>query len=417
MPIATEKMLTFILAGGRGQRLEPLSTERAKPMIPCGGSYKLIDFTLSNCLNSGLTNISVLVQHLSAELISYVHEGWRPYFPSTRGDTIQAIPPQYARGDRGYEGTADALFQNLQLVQQAAPEHVLVLSGDHMYKMDYRHLLEAHGRSGAALTVAAVEVPLPDGCHFGVIQVDAGGRIGTFREKPTEPVPMPGNPEACLASMGVYVFRPETLLEVLQQDAEDPDSAHDLGRSVVPRMIGSHTVHAFDFVDANRKLRKYWRDVGTLDSYYAANMDLVGVDPELNLYDAEWPVRSAPIIAPPPKFVHYEPDRTGSAINSIVSAGCIVSGARVNHSVLGPRAHLHSWSLVEDSILFEGVDVGQHARIRRAVVDEGVAIPPGEAIGHDLVRDGGRFTVTPSGIVVVSRAAAARAWGGAPAEA
>lgn len=410
MSMSGDRSLTFILAGGRGQRLEPLTAERPKPAVPMGGVYRLIDFTLSNCVNSGLLDVHVLVQHLSAELIRHVHEGWRPYFSPVRGETLQVLPPQFAQSGEGYRGTADALFQSRAIVEQAAPRCVLVLSGDHVYKMDYRAMVAFHEGRGADLTVGAVIVPRAEGPHFGVLEVGEADRITGFQEKPAEPVYLPDAPDRCLASMGVYVFRPSALLEALWQDSEDPASLHDCGRDLVPRMAKGGRVYAYDFRDANRSGGVYWRDVGTLDAYYQANMDLIAVNPEFNLYDAEWPIRGVPSLAPPPKFVHSEPDRTGMATDSIVSPGCIVSGARVVHSVLGPWVRLHSRSLVEDSVLFENVDVGRHARIRRAIIDVGIRVPEGEHVGHDLDHDRSRFVVSQSGIAVVSREAAREAW-------
>jgi len=410
MSMSRDRSLTFILAGGRGQRLEPLTAERPKPAVPMGGVYRLIDFTLSNCVNSGLLDVHVLVQHLSAELIRHVHEGWRSYFSPVRGETLQVLPPQFAQSGEGYRGTADALFQSRAIVEQAAPRCVVVLSGDHVYKMDYRAMVAFHEGRGADLTVGAVIVPRAEGPHFGVLEVGEADRITGFQEKPAEPVYLPDAPDRCLASMGVYVFRPSALLEALWQDSEDPASLHDCGRDLVPRMAKGGRVYAYDFRDANRSGGVYWRDVGTLDAYYQANMDLIAVNPEFNLYDTEWPIRGVPSLAPPPKFVHSEPDRTGMATDSIVSPGCIVSGARVVHSVLGPWVRLHSRSLVEDSVLFENVDVGRHARIRRAIIDVGIRVPEGEHVGHDLDHDRSRFVVSPSGIVVVSREAAREAW-------
>jgi len=409
-PVADQGIVTFILAGGRGQRLDPLTSERSKPMIPAGGRYRLIDFTLSNCLNSGLSSVYVLVQHLSAELITYVHDGWRPYFPNMRGNNLQAIPPQFAEGERGYQGTADALLQNRSLMEHARSDLVVVLAGDHIYKMDYRRLLASHLRCGAEVTVAVIDVPIELGPEFGVVQRDEAGRILDFSEKPATPAPLRDDPTRCLASMGIYVFTTASLLAALERDTADQTSTHDLGRDIVPAMAVRGGAWVFDFAEADRNVRPYWRDVGTLDAYYDANMDLVAVNPDLNLYDAEWPVRTAPLVAPPPKFVHDEPDRVGTAVNSMVSPGCIVSGARVTSSVLGTNCRLHSWSHVEVSVLLDGTQVGRRAAVRRAILDRGVSIPADERIGYDLDHDRGRFTVTPGGITVVSRAAAEAAW-------
>lgn len=403
------RIVTFILAGGRGQRLDPLTVDRPKPSVPVGGRYRLIDFTLSNCLNSGLTNVYVLVQHLSAELITYVHDGWRPYFPSTLGDNLQAIPPQFAEGEHGYRGTADALLQNRALIERTKATQVVVLAGDHIYKMDYRGLLTAHRESGAELTVSAADVPVEIASQFGIMTVAAGGRIERFVEKPVTPEPSPDDPHRCLASMGVYVFNAARLLTELERDRTSSGS-HDVGHDVVPAMVREGVAAAFRFAEPDRSRRLYWRDVGTLDAYYDANMDLVAVNPELNLYDAEWPVRTAPLVAPPAKFVHDEPDRVGLALSSVVSPGCIVSGARLSNSVVGVNTRIHSWAIVEGAVLLDGVQIGRGARVRRAILDRGVSVPAQETVGYDDQRDRERFVVTPGGVTVVSRTAAEAAW-------
>ncbi|MFA6030716.1 MAG: glucose-1-phosphate adenylyltransferase [Elusimicrobiota bacterium] len=397
------KVLTFILAGGKGQRLEPLTLENPKPAVTFGGSYKIVDFTLSNCLNSEIRNIYVLVQYKSAELIRHLRDGWQMYFSTARGEYLEIIPPQYAGTDEAYMGTANAIYQNLYLIEQEKPDYVLILAGDHIYKMDYRLMLRAHHDNDADLTVGAVEVPLRDGNQFGIIQADETNRIVGFQEKPATPSPIPNNPENCFASMGIYVFKPQALAEMLRRDAEDPHSNHDFGKNIITQMVPTHRVFTYSFIDENRKTTKYWRDVGTLDAYYNANMDLIGVDPILNLYDANWPIRSAPIQAPPPKTVFRDDGRTGIAIDSMLSPGCIVSGGRVINSILSPRVHVHSWTHVEDSILFEGVDIARYAKIRRAIIDEGVRVPAHAEIGYDLERDRRRFSVTEAGIVVVAK--------------
>lgn len=397
------RAMAFVLAGGKGQRLEPLTVHSPKPAVTFGGVYRIIDFTLSNCLNSEIRNIYALVQYKSADLIRHVRDGWQMYFSTARGEYLEIIPPQYAGTSQPYAGTADAIYQNLYLIEQDKPDYVVILAGDHIYKMDYRRMIEAHRDNGADLTVGAVEVPLKDGNQFGVILADGAGRVAGFQEKPKEPTPIPGHPDYCFASMGIYVFKPSVIIDILQHDAADPSSHHDFGKDIITKMVATHRVFTYSFVDENRKTAKYWRDVGTLDAYYSANMDLIGVDPILNLYDGSWPIRSAPVQAPPPKTVFRDEGRTGAALDSMLSPGCIVSGGTVEHSILSPHVNVHSWAHVEDSILFERVDVGRRAKIRRAIVAEGVSVPPGAEIGYDAEKDRERFLITAGGVVVVTR--------------
>jgi glucose-1-phosphate adenylyltransferase len=394
-----------ILAGGRGQRLEPLTRDRAKPAVPFGGIYRIIDFTLSNCVNAGLKKISVLVQYRSRSLNRHMRDGWQVLFNPAVGEYLETLPPQYHSGD-SYLGTADAVYQNLFAIKEEEPEYVLILAGDHIYKMDYRHLLRFHLEKGAEATVGCVEVKVPEAAgQFGVVQVDEQNRIIGFEEKPKEPKPLPKNPEICLASMGIYVFKPQVLYKLLEEDARDPKSSHDFGKNIIPKMVGIHPIFAFSFIDENKKEAKYWRDVGTIDAYYEANMDLVQVTPDLNLYDNDWQIRTMPITAPPPKFVfaQQEPGRVGIALDSMVSSGCIVSGGRVERSILSPFVRINSYSLVTDSILFEDVSVGRHSKLHRVIVDKGVHVPEGMQIGYFPEEDKKRFTVTDSGIVVISK--------------
>ncbi len=398
-----DRSLAFVLAGGKGQRLEPLTLFTPKPAVTFGGIYRIIDFTLSNCLNSDIRNIYVLVQYKSAELIRHLRDGWEMYFSTARGEYLETIPPQYAVGDQSYGGTADAIYQNLYLIEQEAPDHVVVLAGDHIYKMDYRKLIDTHLEKNADLTVGAVEVPLKEGASLGIISADASGRVIGFQEKPKDPTPIPGNAANCFASMGIYVFKPTVLAEILRRDSTDPSSNHDFGKDIITKMVSEHRVYAHSFIDENRKTAKYWRDVGTLDAYYAANMDLIGVDPILNLYDRTWPIRTAPIQAPPPKTVFRIDGRTGNALDSTLSPGCIVSGGTVTHSILSPHVNVHSWAHVEDSILFEGVDIGRRAKVRRAIISKDVHVPSDAVIGYNTAADRARFLVTESGVVVVSK--------------
>ena len=399
------RVAAVILAGGKGQRLEPLTRDRAKPAVPFGGIYRIIDFALSNCVNAGLKKISVLVQYRSRSLNRHIRDGWQIMFNPAVGEYLETLPPQYHAGD-SYLGTADAVYQNLFAVKEDEPEAILILAGDHIYKMDYRHLLKWHLEKGADATVAAVEVRRSEAAgQFGVLQVDEQSRIIGFEEKPKDPKPLPSNPELCLGSMGIYVFKPSVLYKLLEDDARDPKSSHDFGKNIIPKMVGSHPIFAFSFIDENKKEAKYWRDVGTIEAYYAANLDLVQVTPELNLYDQDWQIRTMPITAPPPKFVfaQAEPGRVGVALDSMVSPGCIVSGGRVERSILSPFCRINSYSLVTDSILFENVSVGRHSKLHRTIVDKDVVIPEGMQIGYFPEEDKKRFTVTESGIVVISK--------------
>jgi glucose-1-phosphate adenylyltransferase len=399
------KVAAVILAGGKGQRLEPLTRDRAKPAVPFGGIYRIIDFALSNCVNAGLKKISVLVQYRSRSLNRHIRDGWQIMFNPAVGEYLETLPPQYHAGD-SYLGTADAVYQNLFAVREDEPEAILILAGDHIYKMDYRHILKFHIEKGADATVAAVEVRRSEAAgQFGVLQVDEQSRIIGFEEKPHDPKPLPNNPELCLGSMGIYVFKPSVLYKLLEDDARDPKSSHDFGKNIIPKMVGAHPIFAFSFIDENKKEAKYWRDVGTIEAYYDANLDLIKVTPELNLYDNEWLIRTMPITAPPPKFVfaQAEPGRVGVALDSMVSPGCIVSGGRVERSILSPFCRINSYSLVTDSILFENVSVGRHSKLHRTIVDKDVVIPEGMQIGYFPEEDKKRFTVTETGIVVISK--------------
>jgi glucose-1-phosphate adenylyltransferase len=398
--------LIMVLAGGRGERLSPLTENRAKPAVPFGGSYRIIDFTLSNCINSGLRRVFVLVQYKSLSLQRHLQEAWS-FLSRPLEEFIDPVPPQMRVNDFWYQGTADAIYQNLYLLEQMSPRprHVLVLSGDHIYKMNYARMLEAHVANGAALTVATIEVDRADAGAFGILATDAADRIVGFEEKPREPRTIPGNPAKCLASMGVYVFETSALFEVLERDAHDRQSAHDFGRNVIPAMIAERPVFSYQFRDENKGTARYWRDVGTIDAYFQASMDLVKVTPDLNLYDRDWPIRTYHVQAPPPKFVFaqtWEGGRMGTALDSMVAPGAIVSGGRVEQSILSPWVRVHSYARVEQSILFDGVEVGRHCRIRKTIVDKNVRIPDGTVIGYDLAHDRERFVVSDGGVVVLS---------------
>jgi glucose-1-phosphate adenylyltransferase len=390
-----------LLAGGAGERLYPLTRERAKPAVPFGGPYRIIDFTLSNCINSGLRKIFIATQYKSQSLSRHIRMGWN-VVNRELGEFVEVLPPQKRVGEHWYLGTADAVFQNLYSLQREAPRWVIVLSGDHIYKMDYGKMLDVHIARGAGLTVAAIEVPVADARRFGVLEVDEDSRIVGFQEKPAAAAATPWNPGFCLGSMGVYIFDTELLVRELQRDAEE-DTSHDFGKDVIPRLVqGGERVYAYLFWDENKKESKYWRDVGTLDAYYEANMDLIQVDPVFNLYDDDWPMRTYQPQFPPAKFVFSQEGRHGKATDSIVSMGCIVSGSEVRRSVLCPNVRVHSFCDVQDSILLPNSIVRRHCRIRRAIVDRGVEVPRGAIIGYDLGEDRRRHTVTDGGVVIVT---------------
>ncbi|MFL5241516.1 MAG: glucose-1-phosphate adenylyltransferase [Gemmataceae bacterium] len=402
-------VLTMILAGGKGTRLDPLTRDRAKPAVPFGGLYRIIDFTLSNCLNSNLRRIMVLTQYKARSLDRHINTGWT-FLSRELGEHIEVLPPQQRIDEHWYKGTADAIYQNIYSIEKADPRYVLILAGDHIYKMDYGDMIRAHIERGADLTIGCIPVPVRDGSHFGIMQVDSQERILRFQEKPADPPAIPDAPGLCLASMGIYVFTARSMYELLCQDATRQDSDHDFGKSIIPSIISSQKVYAYRFRDKNRKAIPYWRDVGTLDAYYQANMDLIEIDPVLNLYDNEWPIRTHQPQLPPPKFVFSDEGprsqaRRGEAHDSLVCQGCVISGGHVRRSILSPRVRVNSYSTVDDSILFDGVDVGRYCRIRRAIIDKDVKIPQGTTIGYDLDHDRRRgFTVTESGIVVIAKA-------------
>ncbi len=395
--------LTLILAGGQGERLYPLTKDRAKPAVPFAGEYRIIDFTLSNCVNSGLKRIYVLTQYMSHSLDRHLKLGWN-ILATALDEFLYTIPPQFRTGNRWYLGTADAVFQNVYILQNERPSHVVILSGDHIYKMDYSEMIEAHARTGALCTVAVVEHDRATANRMGVVEVDADNRFVSFSEKPADPKPMPGQPAVALVNMGVYVFETATLVQAVSEDSRR-DSAHDFGQNILPSLIRTGKVFAHPFRDENRAQVKYWRDIGTLDAYYEASMDLVRVNPSFNLYDRSFPIRTFMEPRPPVKMVFggQEEGRAGMALDSLLCSGCIISGGRVERSILSPNVRINSYSLVQDSILFDYVQIGRHARIRRAIIDKDVHVPPGFQIGYDPKEDARRFTVTDSGLVVVPR--------------
>jgi glucose-1-phosphate adenylyltransferase len=398
-------VLAIVLAGGRGSRLEPLTRDRAKPAVPFGGLYRIIDFTLSNCINSDLRKILVLTQYKAISLSRHIDQGWR-FLARELDEYIEVIPPQQRIAEQWYQGTADAIYQNIYTIEKAAPRDTLILAGDHIYKMNYAAMVAFHRERRADLTIACLPVTRQQAREFGVMQVDSAGRVVGFQEKPHDPQAIPGQPDQALVSMGIYVFATSIMYDLLFQDAAKKEgSHHDFGRDIIPGMLAHHRVFAYPFRDENRKSAAYWRDVGTLDAYYQTSMDLIQVEPILNLYDREWPIHTYQPPYPPPKFVHTDPDRRGAALNSIVCQGSIISGGQVYRSIISPNVRVNSYALIEDSILFEGVEVGRHARIRRAIIDKDVKVPPGFEIGwhHELDRARG-LTVTDDGITIVAKA-------------
>jgi glucose-1-phosphate adenylyltransferase len=396
--------LGVLLAGGAGERLFPLTRDRAKPAVPFGGHYRIIDVTLSNCINSGLRRVYVLTQYKALSLNRHIREGWTGIVAQELGEFFELLPPMQRTGTNWYMGTADAVYQNIYSIGSEQPKHMIILSGDHSYKMDYSRMLEYHREKHAECTLATLPVSPDETGRFGVVDVGASGEVQGFLEKPASTTfRSPFNPDKVEASMGVYIFNTETLLKALIADAEDPNSKHDFGHNILPDMLGKKKMMAYSFVDENKQTALYWRDVGTLDSYYEANMDLCSVSPVFNLYDKSWPIRTRVRQYPPAKFVFGEPGRTGSAINSIITAGVIISGATVSNSVLSQDVRVNSYSEVDSSVIFSHVQIGRHCRIRRAIIDRDVHIPEGTVIGYDPVEDKRRYFVTPSGLTIVTR--------------
>jgi glucose-1-phosphate adenylyltransferase len=400
-------VLALILAGGKGARLDPLTRDRAKPAVPFGGLYRIIDFPLSNCINSGLRRVLVLTQYKAMSLDRHINLGWR-FLCHELGEFIDVVPPQQRIDEHWYQGTADAVYQNIYTIEKYLPEYVLILAGDHIYKMNYANMIETHIESGADLTIGCIPVPTNQSIHFGVMESDTASRVVGFQEKPEVPRTLPGSPHLCLASMGIYIFNARFLFEQLCRDATQTGSSHDFGHNIIPAVIDSYAVQAYSFRDENRPGGSYWRDVGTIDAYYEANLDLVSIEPQLNLYDQQWPIRTYQPQFPPPKFVFAgegPEGRRGEALDSLVCQGSIISGGRVRRSIVGPSVRINSYAQVEDSILFEGVEVGRYAKIRKAIIDKGVQIPPETEIGCDAEHDRARgLTISDNGVVVIAKA-------------
>jgi glucose-1-phosphate adenylyltransferase len=400
--------LAFVLAGGVGERLYPLTRDRAKPAVPFGGKYRIIDFTLSNCINSGIRKVFVLPQYKSHSLLNHIRDAWSILNPEL-GEFITHLSPQMRLGEEWYRGTADAVYQNLYHLEQVDADNILILSGDHIYKMDYGNFIRYHTQKKADLTISGIEVNIEEAKRFGVLEVNGEDRLVNFYEKPENPPSIPGKPEKAFVSMGVYVFRREVLIGVLKEDATKR-SSHDFGKDIIPSMLGRFRIFVYRFGHGKKKDSSYWRDIGTIDAYYKANMDLASVSPIFNLYDKNWPIRTYEGQYPPAKtvFADEEKGRAGKALDSIICSGVIISGGRVERSILSPGVRINSYAEVKDSILFHNVNVGMRAKIKRAIIDKDVRIPEGEKIGYDLDKDRKRFYVSEEGVVVVPKGAVIR---------
>ena len=396
----TRSTMAIIMAGGRGTRLGELTNTRAKPAAPFGGKFRIIDFPLSNCVNSGIRQVFVLTQYKAHALIQHINRGWG-YLRGEFGEFIQLVPAQQQRGEYWYQGTADSVYQNLDLIREHRPEYVIILAGDHIYKMDYGPMIAFHSDNQADITVGVVQVPLESARGFGVMTVDEKDRITRFDEKPDNPQPMPGNPDLALASMGIYVFNSEFLIDTLEADAANADSAHDFGKNIIPGSIENCRVFAYPFNDVATKAQSYWRDVGTVDAFFQANLELVDVNPELNLYDSDWPIWTYQEQAPPAKFVFVSEENMGTAINSMISGGCIVSGANINQSLLFSDVRVEQGTRLSKVVVLPHARIGKDCRIRRAIIDEHCEVPDGTVIGEDSDTDRQRFHVTEQGVVLV----------------
>lgn len=398
--------LAMILAGGQGSRLYPLSRDRAKPAVPFGGRYRVIDFALSNFTNSGFYKIKVLTQFMSNSLNRHISMGWR--LDSQLGHYVDMVPPQMRTGETWYLGTADAVYQNINLILDENADYIFIFGGDHIYRMNVRQMLDYHKEKESDLTVAAVPVHVSIANEMGVLEIDKDGRIIGFEEKPKKPKTIPGNPEMALVSMGNYIFNRKEIINILEKDHQDKNSSHDFGKDIIPSMIGKYKVFAYDFMtnswpEMEEKERGYWCDIGTIDAYWEANMDLCSVTPRVNLYNHDWPMRTAFYPYPPAKFVFATEDRMGRATDSLVSEGCIISGGHVNKCVLSPGVRINSYVEITDSVLMEGVEIGRHCKIKKAIIDKDVSVPPNTVIGFDLEHDKKHFHVTESGIVVIPK--------------
>jgi len=398
----TRNTIALILAGGRGSRLMNMTDWRAKPAVPFGGKFRIIDFPLSNCMNSGIRKIGVLTQYKADSLIRHIQQGWG-YLRGEFGEYVDLMPAQQRHDeDSWYQGTADAVFQNIDILRTRGPEHILVLAGDHIYKMDYGAMLADHVEKKADLTIGCIEVSLEDATQFGVMDIDANRRVKAFVEKPAEPPVMPGRTDTALASMGIYIFNASFLFEQLLKDADTKGSSHDFGKDIIPAVIDKYIVNAYPFLDLQSGQQSYWRDVGTIDAYWAANMELIGVNPDLNLYDKTWPIWTYQAQTPPAKFVFDDDDRRGQAVDSMISGGCIVSGAKVRHSLLFTNVRVNSYTTLQDSIVLPDVNIARHCRISKAIIERACEIPEGTVIGENRADDERRFHVSQGGVVLVT---------------
>lgn len=397
----TRKTLALIMAGGRGSRLKNLTDWRAKPAVPFGGKFRIVDFPLSNCINSGIRQIGLLTQYKAHSLILHVQKGWG-FLRGEFGEYAEILPAQQRIQETWYAGTADAIYQNIDIIRSHGPEYVLILAGDHVYKMDYGPMIAAHLDNQADLTVGCIEVPLQEAKAFGVMSVDESGRISQFSEKPENPQPLPDDPNSALASMGIYVFNTAFLYELLIRDADTPGSSHDFGKDIIPSVIEKYRAFSYLFRDPIKNQVAYWRDVGTVDAFWKANLELIGITPELNLYDEDWPIWTYQEQYPPAKFIFDDEDRRGMAIDSMVSGGCIISGSVVKHSLLFSHVRVNSYCQIDQAVILPDVDIGRGCKINKAVIDKGCIIPEETEIGVDLAKDKERFYVSPEGVVLVT---------------
>lgn len=399
--LLTRQTLALIMAGGRGSRLKNLTDWRAKPAVPFAGKFRIIDFPLSNCINSGIRRIGLLTQYKAHSLILHVQRGWS-FLKGEFGEFVEILPAQQRIQETWYAGTADAIYQNIDIIRNHGPKYVLILAGDHVYKMDYGPMIAAHVDNKADLTVGAIEVPVEQATAFGVLSVDEAGKVQAFAEKPENPQPLPDNPQLALASMGIYVFNAAFLYELLIRDADTKNSSHDFGKDIIPEVIKKYRTFSYMFRDPIKNQVAYWRDVGTVDAFWAANLELIGVTPDLNLYDSDWPIWTYQEQYPPAKFVFDDDNRRGMAVDSMVSGGCIISGSTVRHSLLFSNVKVNSYSSVEDSVILPDVHIARGCTIRKAIIDKGCRIPKGMEIGVDLALDRDRFYVSPQGVVLVT---------------
>jgi len=397
----TRNTLALILAGGRGSRLKQLTQWRSKPAVPFGGKFRIIDFPLSNCINSGIRRIGILTQYKAHSLILHIQRGWG-FLRGEFGEFVELLPAQQRVENNWYQGTADAIYQNIDILRSHDPDYVLILAGDHIYKMDYGTMIAHHVETGADMTVGCLEVDLDTAKAFGVMSVDSDGRVLEFAEKPEKPKPMPGSTDTALASMGIYVFNKDFLFEQLIKDAAISDSSHDFGKDIIPNVIKNYRVVAHLFRENETGEQAYWRDVGTVDAFWKTNQELIGVTPELNLYDSSWPIWTYQEQLPPAKFIFDDDGRRGMAVDSMISGGCIISGAMVRHTLIFSNVRVNSFSEIEDSVVLPNVVIERHCRIKKAVIDDGCVVPEGTIIGEDPEADAKRFHVTENGVVLVS---------------